>query len=183
VSVPARPAGRLVLLCGLSFSGKSTVARAIHTELGATVVSLDEINARRGLQGGQGVPISEWQRTHRIATAEVTAALRPGATVVVDDTSSPRFLRDGWRALAEQTGASYTLVFVATDRDEARARRDRNREQSSRPDVIDAVFDDHADNFEALQPDEDAICVRSDDDVRQWVRQHADRLSDPPAGE
>ncbi len=92
-------AGRLVVLCGLSFSGKSTVARAIQAELRAVVVSLDEINARRGLHGGQGMPIAEWQRTHQIASDEVTAALRSGATVVVDDTSSPRFLRDGWRAL------------------------------------------------------------------------------------
>jgi predicted kinase len=173
--------GRLVVLCGLSFSGKSTVARAIRTELEAVVVSLDEINARRGLHGGQGMLIAEWQHTHEIASAEVTAALRPGTTVVVDDTSSPRFLRDGWRALAAGAGAAFTLVFVATDRVEARARRDRNRDQRSRPDVSDPVFDDHADNFEPPQPDECALRVRTDGDVRQWVRQHVPQLSDPPA--
>lgn len=176
------PGGRLVLLCGLSFSGKSTVARAIQAELGAVVVSLDEINARRGLHGGQGMPLAEWQRTHEIASAEVTAALRPGTTVVVDDTSSPRFLRDGWRTLAAGAGAAFTLVFVATDRVEARARRDRNRDQCSRPDVSDPVFDDHADNFEPPQPDECAIRVGTGQDVREWVRQHVQRLSDPPAG-
>jgi hypothetical protein len=47
--------------------------------------------------------------------------------------------------------------------------------------VIDSVFEDHADSFERPQPDESAICVWSDEDLHQWVRQHADVLSDPPA--
>lgn len=90
----------LVLLCGTSFSGKSTVARTLAPVLSASIVSLDEINERRGLWGGDGIPVEEWMRTHELASGEVRGLLGSGASVVVDDTSSPRFLRDGWRSLA-----------------------------------------------------------------------------------
>ena len=96
---------RLVLLCGTSFSGKSTVARALAPSLSARIVSLDEINERRGLWGGDGIPVEEWVRTHEVASAEVRQLLAAGTSVVVDDTSSPRSLRDGWRSLAEAAGA------------------------------------------------------------------------------
>ncbi len=54
----------LTLVCGLAFAGKSTLAAAIAEHQGAVVVSLDEINARRGLHGGTGIAPEEWVRTH-----------------------------------------------------------------------------------------------------------------------
>lgn len=54
----------LVLLCGTSFAGKSTLSRLIAGELGAKVVSLDAINEERQLHGGQGIPTSEWALTN-----------------------------------------------------------------------------------------------------------------------
>ncbi|RPH71198.1 MAG: hypothetical protein EHM78_08290 [Myxococcaceae bacterium] len=49
----------LLLLCGPAFSGKSTVAAHLFRRWDFRVVSLDEINARRGLHGGQGIPDAE----------------------------------------------------------------------------------------------------------------------------
>ncbi len=63
-------ATRLVLLCGTAFSGKSTVARTLAPSLSASIVSLDEINERRGLWGGDGIPVEEWMRTHELASDE-----------------------------------------------------------------------------------------------------------------
>lgn len=149
----------LVLLCGTSFSGKSTVAQELAQRLPARVVSLDEINDRRGLWGGDGIPVEEWRLTHQIAQAEVLELLASGATVVVDNTSSPRFLRDGWRELAAAAGAEFRLVYVETDQATVRARRDQNRITRSRPDVADAVLDQHLADFEPPQADEGALSV------------------------
>jgi hypothetical protein len=63
-----RMGGYVVLLCGRSFSGKSTVARKLQAALDGTVVSFDEINSERGLHGGQGIPIAEWARTNEMGT-------------------------------------------------------------------------------------------------------------------
>lgn len=40
-------------MCGLSFSGKSTLAALLADELGAELLSLDAINAERRLYGGR----------------------------------------------------------------------------------------------------------------------------------
>lgn len=107
----------LVLLCGTAFSGKSTVARALAPRLDAVVVSLDEINERRGLWGGDGIPVEEWIRTHEIASAEVREVLASGVSVIVDDTSTPRFVRDAWRSLAAEAAVEFLLVYLDVDHD------------------------------------------------------------------
>lgn len=60
-----RVSGRLLLLCGRSFSGKTTLARVLADALPAVVVSLDAINDERGLHGGDGIPVEEWARHPR----------------------------------------------------------------------------------------------------------------------
>ena len=150
-----------MLLCGRSFSGKSTVAGWLQTGLAAEVVSLDALNAERGLDGGQGIPLEEWARTNELATAQVEALLRSGRTAVVDDTASPRFLRDGWRDCARRAGAAFVLLHVQADDDVVRQRLLANRGSGERADVVDAVMAEHLASFEPPQPDEAALTHRS----------------------
>ena len=86
--------GAVVLLTGRSFAGTTTLAAELVKALPADLLSFDAINEERGLHGGAGIPTEEWARTKETAQTRVRAALRSARTVVVDDTSSPRFLRD-----------------------------------------------------------------------------------------
>lgn len=157
---------RLVLLCGTSFSGKSTVARSLAPRLSARIVSLDEINERRGLWGGDGIPAEEWIRTHELASDEVRGLLASGTSVVVDDTSSPRFLRDGWRSLAASARARFSLIYVDVDHATIRRRRADNQLDPRRRDVRDAVLDQHLAEFEPPHDDENAVRLESADDLQ-----------------
>jgi len=155
--------GRLVLLCGRSFSGKSVLARTLADVLPGTVVSLDSINDERGLRGGQGIPVDEWVRTHELARERVTATLTRDDTVIVDDTSSPRFLRDAWRSLAAVNDARFVLVFIDAAEETLRARWAANRASSRRPDVTDAVMSEHLSDFEPPGEDEEPVRVMAED--------------------
>lgn len=160
---------RLVVLCGRSFSGKSTVAGWLSDGLGGgQVVSFDAINETRGLRGGQGVPLEEWIRTSEIATQQVREGLQLGRTVIVDDTSSPRLLRDGWRSLAAQLHAAMVLVFVDSSVSTTRQRQLANGLNLTRPDVTDAVMAEHLAGFEPPGLDEPAIVV-SETSTREQV--------------
>lgn len=117
----------LTLMCGLSFSGKSTFATLLAEELNAELVSLDAINAERGLFGGQGIPVAEWARTNDLAMDRAAEKLRVGRDVVVDDTGSPRFIRDNWRKVAAEADAAFSLVWVQIDRARQRQRVVANR--------------------------------------------------------
>jgi predicted kinase len=152
--------GRLVLLCGRSFSGKSTVAASLAGYLPGSVVSLDAINEERGLHGGEGIPLSEWARTNDLARERVLARLRDDETVIVDDSSSPRFLRDGWRALCASAGAPIALVFVDTPEDVIRQRLMDNRVTGHRLDVTDEVMAAHQKSFEPPEEDEQAVRLK-----------------------
>jgi predicted kinase len=142
------------------------------------IISLDEINERRGLWGGDGIALEEWQRTHEIATAETRTQLlgspdrreAGGRTVIVDDTSSPRFLRDGWRSLAAEIGVGFVLVYLDVDQATIRRRQADNRVDQGRRDVADAVLEEHLDGFEPPGPDEAAVRVRSVDDLAQVLK-------------
>ncbi|MCX7521960.1 ATP-binding protein [Microbacterium sp. STN6] len=149
----------LVLMCGRSFSGKSTLARAITDELGGDIVSLDAINEERGLRGGEGIPINEWARTNDEADARAALALAAGRPVVVDDTSSPRFLRDGWRRLAERSSSRFVLVYVNAAESLILERVEANRQAGDRHDARDELLQAHLGSFEPPASDEPHILV------------------------
>lgn len=139
----------LVLTCGLSFAGKSTLAGRLADDLPAHLVSLDRINEERGLDGGQGIPRDEWANTNRIAHQRASAMLESGRHVVVDDTGSPRFIRDEWRATAGLAGTPFVLVWVQITPELQRKRVHTNRAEKVRRDVTDAVLEEHTAGFEA----------------------------------
>jgi predicted kinase len=88
------------------------MAGQLGRELMATVLSLDSINEERGLYGRQGIPVDEWAETNRLAEERCRAQLRTGHNVIIDDTGSPRFIRDQWREVAARTHAAFVLVWV-----------------------------------------------------------------------
>jgi predicted kinase len=154
--------GQMVLLCGRPFSGKSTVASLLAGSLPGVVVSLDAINEERGLSGGDGIPVLEWARTNELARQRVSAGLSEDATVIVDDSSSPRFLRDEWRGLCASAGAPMVLVFVDTPEETLLQRLRENRITGQRRNVTDAVMAAHRDSFEPPEQDEEALLVQTE---------------------
>lgn len=149
-------------MCGLSFSGKSTFAALLVDALNAELISLDSINAERELYGGQGIPLGEWARTNDIAQGRAHAALLMGRNVIVDDTGSPRVIRDGWRKVAAVAGASFSLVWVQIDPERQHRRLLDNRDNVQRHDVTDEVMAAHMSNFEA-PTNEDPLIIDAAD--------------------
>jgi predicted kinase len=160
----------LYLLCGLAFSGKSTLAEAMSRHLGCAVISLDDINARRGLFGGQGIPVEEWARTHDEAIRELEAALREGRSVVVDDTNCFRLLRDDYRAVAERYGVPSVVIHVDVPLDLALARLRANDRETSRAPVREAILRELAEKLEPPEPDEAVVVFPADASPDAWVR-------------
>jgi predicted kinase len=68
---------------------------------------------------------------------------------VVDDTGSPRFIRDEWRRTADATGSVFALVWVQITPQLQLQRVRANRDEQIRRDVTDAVLEEHAASFEA----------------------------------
>jgi predicted kinase len=160
---------KLYLLCGLAFAGKSTLAASIADQTGAVVVSLDAINAERGLAGGLGIPDGEWARSHEIARARVESALASGRSVVVDDTNCFRSLRDGYRAVGESLGADCIVVRIDAEPSLVLSRLRENDRALARPRVTEEVLRDLIRKFEPPGADECQIAFPASSDPGAWV--------------
>ena len=159
----------LYLLCGLAFSGKSTLAAALRQRLGCAVVSLDEINQGRGLDGGDGVAAEEWARSHAVALGEVAALMRAGRRpIVVDDTNCYRFLRDDHRTVAERHGYAVRLLVLDVPVEEIRRRMQRAATDGSRRGLRPEVFEAHRESFE-WPGDDEAPEPLAAGDLDRWL--------------
>jgi len=99
-------------MCGLPFSGKSTIAKAIVEYIGCNYISLDKMNEERGLGfGGDGIAADEWEMTHQIAINQLSALLKTG-DVILDDTCCFRWIRDRYRKCANSAGASTCVIYL-----------------------------------------------------------------------
>jgi predicted kinase len=102
--------GYLIEFGGLPASGKSTLARHLADRTGAVLLRVDEIEAamrRHGLTPDQ-TGITAYGVAHDIAASH----LRRGFTVVADAVNPVIEARDGWRDLAETSGARHAVIEV-----------------------------------------------------------------------
>jgi predicted kinase len=161
---------KLYLMCGLAFSGKSTLAREIGRRTGAQIISLDEINAERGLYGGQGVPDYEWAVTHQIALQRVAAAAREGLDAIIDDTNCFRWLRENYRKAVTPFGYVTTIIFLDVPMETIRKRSSANNLKPTRGDVLPDVMQELAGKFEyPIKEEEQTLIYSPDQPLDEWL--------------
>lgn len=102
----------LYLLCGMPFSGKTTLGKSLAKYLNSPYISLDEINEARGLCGGDGIPVEEWEKIHLQAMQELLNLMQSGQDIVVDDTSCYRWLRERFSNFVKQHDYQTIIVFL-----------------------------------------------------------------------
>ena len=159
-------------MCGLSFSGKTTLARAVSATAGAEYISLDDINEERGLRGGDGIPGHEWEKTSLLAVERLGRILSAGRDAVLDDTLCFRWLRDRYAKVAQDHAAQFVLIYVSTPLSEiydAMARNDATRQRAP---ILADVFQDHASRFEVPTADERALIYSRDIPMEEWLARY-----------
>lgn len=161
----ARPAARarLVLTCGLSGSGKSTVAQALVEALGAVRVRSDVERKRlhglaatqRPADPGRIYDRASTERTYARLAEVARAGLAGGVSVVVDAVFNRRAERDAMRRLAREFGADCVVVDCQAPEPVLRERLARRRAEGRDASDADAsVLELQQRTREAPGPDE-----------------------------
>jgi len=120
---PVLPAPVLIAFSGLPGAGKSSIARALAVEIGATWLRIDTIEqALRA--SGVAVTIEGYVVAYRLAVDN----LRLGRSVVADSVNPIDITRDAWRGVALEAGVKLVEVeIVCSDPVEHRRRVETRR--------------------------------------------------------
>lgn len=176
----------LLLMCGVAFSGKTTLSRRIAARCGHHRVSLDDLNAERGWGqvGPEDIPVEEWERSSAEAARQIDSLLAHGQSVVLDDTNCFRFLRERFREVARRHGAPVLIVYLPFTLEQGLERIAANRIERGRLDFPEHLYRFHVSQFEPPGHDEPVLVFQPGEDPLRWVDEHAARLrgaSDNPA--
>ncbi len=114
--------GTLIALGGLPGTGKTTIARALATRLGALHLRIDTIEQALRRSGDVG-PLG-----YLVAYGVAEDNLRLGNRVIADSVNPVPATREAWRATAERAGARLVEVeVVCSDPQEHRRRIESRR--------------------------------------------------------
>jgi aminoglycoside phosphotransferase family enzyme/predicted kinase len=157
----------LVVIAGLSGSGKSAVAAVLHARTGFVHINSDVV--RKRLAGlpiavpakpstyDAGIYTPEFSaRTYRTMLQEAASALAGGRGAVLDATFQLRSGRNAARALAQRHGVPFLLVECRCEEAEVRRRLQRRVDQGGGASDADwNVYVEQRRRFEAIVADEE----------------------------
>ena len=167
------------MICGLSFAGKSTLANEICAEFGYPQVDVDETKLDLFGPDIDDADLSpdEWTRIYRETDDRIVAHLRNGDTVVDASRNFRRRERIHARSLAERTSATVVVIFIDASEPLVRQRWAQNRHRQTRRDVSADAFEEIIAAMEPPSADEEALVFRPDDNIANWLGEHAGRLA------
>jgi predicted kinase len=166
----------LFLLCGLPFSGKSTLARALQVRFGIVHVEVDRhhLDGQAGFDGRR-IERSEWITAYQAAYCEVDEAFAQGRSVVFDAVSYRRNQRDRIRRIAAKHGVPMTIVYFDVTPEEAKTRVAANRQNPVRVNVPDEDMAEIAAGMQPPRDDEHAVRYHPSEPIESWI----DRVIQP----
>src|SRR5712692_1364493 len=161
----------LYILCGLPFTGKTTLARAFERQLGIALVELDDINRVRGVGlHGEAISPEEWDGTYAEAYRQLDTFLAAGQSVLFDAASFTKAQRDFLRTLAGKRWASSLVIYLDVSEAEARQRWLQNRATGARYDVRDEDFAQVATLFEPPTQEEQVVRYHPSQPANEWIQ-------------
>ncbi|MCE5257975.1 MAG: ATP-binding protein [Chloroflexi bacterium] len=170
---------RLIIVCGLSFAGKSTLAKAICERFGYVEADVDETKCRLYGQSVQDQDLirTQWETIYRETDAQISAYLRQGRSVIDASRHFRKAEREHTSDIARQFGALLVVVYVDTPYPVAWQRWLENVRKQTRRQVSSDDFLEIAAGMEPPRAEENPLVFHYDEDIGKWLERHVDRLA------
>jgi len=161
----------LYILCGIPFSGKTTLARELVKRLGFVRVDLDEVKFSllgRDIKDEQ-IDQVQWDKVYQEMYKRIESHLKKGKIVVNDTGNFTRHERNLVRKTADRFGLKSIVIYVDTPKSVAQKRLLENRKTGGRFDVSDEDFENTVKEMEFPMEDEDFIVFDGSFLIEDWL--------------
>lgn len=160
----------LYIMCGLPFSGKTTLAKQIAEKTDAKMIAFDWIWAEKKRELTPDVDkVEEWKFILREAYIRIRENLLSGNSVVYDDINVRKEHRDVLRKIASACNASFTIIYLNTTMKTIRERETRNKTFKERHDVASVNFEKALAQWETPTSEEGVRKYKPDQNFNDWL--------------
>lgn len=169
----------IVVLSGLTLSGKTTLGQGLAEALGAKALDVDaarrEIFPEKGWFGADRefeIMLESYDHNHKLAKD----ALKKGQSVILSGTYSRPVYREKFRALQIQTGAKVLFICLSIPDDVALERLEKRKKENS-PSNIKTMeaYNEQKNRFKGIEY-ENLLNINSDRPVTELVCEVANEL-------
>lgn len=155
----------LIILCGLPYSGKTTLRKKLIDNYGYSCVCVDEImDANDMWKEGHPTQI-DWKRAFEEAYGNTKKMLNEGKTVIFDSGNLVFKERENLRQLAKDLGFTSKLVLMDTPIETIWERRRQNQLNRTRGHVKEERFQTALKMWERPGEKENPIIFTNDSDI------------------
>jgi predicted kinase len=171
---------KLILVCGTSFAGKSTLARRIADRFGYPEVDVDATKVKLfgDAVADDTLRRADWERIYRETDRRLADHLAAGRSVIDASRNFRKTERDAAHALCRAHGAEVVTVHLATPEHVTRQRLLTNRRSRERRDVTDEDFAAILAAWEPPGADEHSLVFHFGDDADEWLDRNSRTLSE-----
>lgn len=161
----------LYIMCGLAFSGKSTLARKIVERTGCRLIAFDKLWVEKEKETTIAKGDKGWRFIRRVAQDEIADALKEGLSVVYDDTNVRFEHREEIRAIARSSDVNPIVIYLNTPMELIRERELVNKTTGKRHGVEPENFQKVVEQLEVPSSNENVLEFTPGTDTEKFLSQ------------
>lgn len=160
----------LYIMCGVGFSGKSTLAKKISEHTGAVLISQDgmffELEKKLNLNLDND---DQWRMLLDVCKEKILENLKQGKSVVFDNTNTRFEHREELRELTKSIDVKTKVVFLNTPIEIQKQRQQKNKENGERHDVKQEYLDQAIAELEIPTESENVLVFKPNTNMKEFL--------------
>jgi predicted kinase len=161
----------LYIMCGLAFSGKSTLARKIAERTGSKLIAFDKLWVEKDKENTVPKGDEGWKFIRKVGQDKVANALQEGNSIVYDDNNVRFEHREELREVARRFNAKPLVVYLNTPIAVIREREATNRVTGERHEVEPENFQTALEQLEPPTQDEAVLVFTPNMDIEGFLNE------------